>query len=111
TSSDEDIYIPEAYSAAARQVFQALSMQVAAGDEPAAQVTTYFCPITGLRVEVHRSLFPELAGAGAAMNSLFQGIEQRRIAVKWNGASLYGMPHTEHMLYLIFHALKHFVHA
>lgn len=111
TSSDEDIYIPEAYDDAARQVFQAQGMQVAAGDEPAAQVTTYVCPITGLRVEVHRSLFPELAGAGAAMNSLFQGIEQRRIAVKWNGASLYGMPHTEHMLYLIFHALKHFVHA
>lgn len=112
-SSDEDLYIPASYGQAAHTVLCQSGMRTDCAEDSLStrEVVTYVCPATGLRVEVHHRLFSALSPSEQAMNSVFLGLENRRISVECNGAPLYGMPHTEHMLYLIFHALKHFVHS
>ena len=68
---------------------------------------TYRNPKTGLCLELHRYLFDPDAGAYGSWNKFFENAEA-------NAAMCHGLPTlcpTEHMLYLLLHAFKHFLHS
>lgn len=64
-------------------------------------------PTTSVRLEVHRSLFPPQQEAYGAWNRLFPDVLSRSVVQD-------GIPTlspSDHMLYLICHAFKHFLHS
>ena len=44
-------------------------------------------------------------------NQFFQDVFRRKIQTEVQGVQVYTMGHTDHLLYLIFHAFKHFLHS
>ena len=75
------------------------------------QVVTYLDPETGLRVELHRRLFPEEAQAYGGMNACFQDAFRDCVPLRGGEKKVWTLPPEEHLLYLILHSLKHFLHS
>ena len=104
-SSDEDLWItPDAY----QDCCQALEeLGYVTQDPEDAFERTYRSPEGGLRIELHRQLFDPEAPAYGSWNSFFENAHRRQ-------ETLSGLPTlcpTDHMLYLLLHALKHFLHS
>lgn len=72
---------------------------------------TYIHPRNGLRLEVHLSLFPEESGSYGRLNREFPQIFQRSIVQIIQNTEIHTMDPTQHMLYLLCHGLKHFLHS
>lgn len=72
---------------------------------------TYTHKRTGLRLEVHLSLFPEQSKAYGRLNEEFPGIFEQRVSETVLGIEVYTLNETQHMLYLLCHGLKHFLHS
>ncbi len=64
-----------------------------------------------LYIEVHTALFPQNADAYGSWNELFEGAEDRCVDVTVDGHVLRSLAPTDHFLYLICHAFKHFLHS
>src|SRR5699024_8177716 len=45
------------------------------------------------------------------LNEMFRDVFQRKIQTEIQGVPVYTMGHTDHLLYLILHAFKHFLHS
>lgn len=60
-----------------------------------------------LYIELHKSLFPPDSAAYGNMNDLFIGAADRAIM----SDGVYTLCPTDHIIYLICHALKHFIHS
>ena len=70
---------------------------------------TYINPL--LRLEIHTSLFPEDSVAYGECNELFEAVFENEITVTIEDTELHTLNHTDHLLYLICHAYKHFLHS
>ena len=66
---------------------------------------------TGLHIEVHLSLFPEDSGAYGRLNQEFEDIFDRYTKELICGVEVETLDPTQHMLYLLCHGLKHFLHS
>ena len=64
-----------------------------------------------LYIEVHKQLFPPESGAYGDLNALFDGVWDRHMTVKLYGQQFETLTPTDHLLYLICHAYKHFLHS
>lgn len=62
-----------------------------------------------LTLEVHDRLFPTAEGVLRDLESLFTNAHTRSIIQEIDGVALRTMAHTDHFLYLICHAYKHFI--
>lgn len=105
-SSDEDVLIrPEKYEDCHRVMTEfGLTTRE---PESGSYEQSYFRPDSTMYIEIHRSLFPEESTAYGDMNRFFRDIRSRAVEQK-------GIPTlhpTDHMLYLICHAFKHFLHS
>ncbi|MEE1312126.1 MAG: nucleotidyltransferase family protein [Lachnospiraceae bacterium] len=110
-SGDEDLYIREEQFQECHESFLNKGMIVIDGDMEKGQVVTYGCPQTGLHIELHRKLFSEESKAYGKLNRAFDHVFDHAIQIKIDGTSLWTMEESEHMLYLIFHSFKHFLHS
>ena len=72
---------------------------------------TYIKKGSPLKIEVHTSLFSPDSQAYGHFNGLFDGICGRLITADVNGTHICTLGHTDHLLYLICHAFKHFIHS
>ena len=105
-SSDEDILIlPEDFPAAHRCLTE-LGFTTRDPEEKSYELS-YSRPGDPLLLELHRSLFPEESKAYGGLNRFFEHVRNR--AVEQNGITT--LDPTDHMLYLICHAFKHFLHS
>lgn len=112
-SGDEDLYIsPQQYSTL-HQVFQSHGMILCArGQDPQeAREVSYQKPDSGLYIEVHKSLFSEDSQAYGTFNHYFETASSRAIQHNIQDLPVWSLNHTDHLLYLILHALKHFIHS
>ena len=105
-SSDEDVLIPPDQFAACHEVMTRLGM-VPESDDFEDYEIPYSRPGGALYVELHKSLFPDESEAYGHFNRFFQDIRSRMVEVD----GIPTMAPTDHMLYLLCHAFKHFLHS
>lgn len=106
-SSDEDLLVSPEMLPKCRSVLQKVGFVC---DETAGEEIS--CRKTGspLHIELHGTLFPREQSYGT-MNNLFEGIFDRSQTIRIEGTALSVPDHTDHLLYLICHSFKHFIHS
>lgn len=105
-SSDEDVLIDPEQFAACHRVLTEFGLTTRDPDNDSYEVG-YVRPDSSLYVEIHRSLFPDEHTAYGDMNRFFTDVRSR--AVQQRGVPT--LHPTDHMLYLLCHAFKHFLHS
>lgn len=115
TSSDEDILADEKDFPAIDRVMAANGMELAQPQDgqarKTAQVLTYFNPQNGLRIELHSHLFSPDSDAYGGLDALFADSLKNAVRMNVSDVKIWSMTCTDHMLYLLFHAFKHFLHG
>ena len=105
-STDEDILVPEAQFAQCHRVLESCSLATKDPESEAYELP-YFSREGSLYLEIHKSLFPPENEAFGSLNRFFWDAPDRAIVI--DGVPT--MDYTDHMLYLICHAYKHFIHS
>lgn len=105
-SSDEDVLIPPENFPKCCEVMAQFGLTT-----PDPLGDAYEHPFSGKNnaqyIEIHKSLFPSEQSAYGGMNRFFRDVRSRAVDQK-------GIPTlhpTDHMLYLLCHAFKHFIHS
>ena len=108
-STDEDILIPPQQYGICKRVLEEEGMytEMTTGEAENAHEVPFRQKDGVLYIELHKSLFPPESEAYGSWNRFFEKAEQ--MAVESNG--VYTLGHTDHMFYLICHAIKHFFHS
>ena len=112
-SVDDDLLIPEADGAACHAALLDLGLTP---DEPAADPASawelsYHKPGSRLYVEVHKRLFDPESPVFGPFNEAFAGALDRAVALRVQDVELRTLAPTDHLLFLILHAFKHFLHS
>ena len=112
-SGDEDVLIPREQFGRCHEIFTENGMKpVEPGENMEAEgETPYYKEKGALHIELHKELFAAESKAYGEFNGLFADTFERKIQIEINGVQVYTMCHTEHLLYLIVHAFKHFLHS
>lgn len=113
-SGDEDIYISEGTYEEYHQALLNAGMKVADWDAEGVNTSheiSYVKKQGILRIELHKSLFDEETAALEGMNEQFSTAFEDSILLDVNGCRIRTMQYTDHLLFLINHAFKHFVNS
>lgn len=107
-SGDEDVLCDESGFAACHQVMTAFGMKPCVSESDSYEVS--YCNSEGvLYIELHKSLFARGSDIFGDCNRWFDLSRCTEITVQ--GEPVRTLCHTDHMLYLILHAFKHFLHS
>lgn len=112
-SADEDLLIrPEEFPQYHRAMLD-YGLELVNSDEDIekAHEVAYQNKEKHLYIEVHKTPFPPESGAYGDLNALFDGALDRRMTVTIYGQQFETLAPTDHLLYLICHAYKHFLHS
>lgn len=110
-SGDEDVLVMPEQFAACHPVLTEFGMQ------PSGQVQDNGCEVsykkTGspLYLELHKQLFPPASDAYGEFNRFFVHAPERSVQERIQGVAVPTLGYTDHLFYLICHALKHFLHS
>ena len=107
-SNDEDLYVRKEDSARAEQIMVEDGFQVA---NRSAEVTTLLDPVSGLSIELHTTLFSEKSQAYGSYQQFFADAFAHPAVHRIMGCDVYSLSHAQHMLFLIMHFVKHFLHG
>ena len=112
-SGDEDVLIPAEQFHKCADVFAQNQMDILEPDmNPDEEGEVPYYHVGGmLHIELHKELFSSESEAYGGLNRLFDDVFERKIQAEVNGVKVYTMCHTDHLLYLILHAFKHFLHS
>lgn len=112
-SGDEDVLIPPEQFTLCDQVFRENAMDYLEPEkDPEKEGEVPYYKKGGLlHIELHKELFPAQSEAYGELNEMFRNVFQRKIQTEIQGIPVYTMGHTDHLLYLILHAFKHFLHS
>ena len=107
-SSDEDLVIEGEKWAAYDAVLQKCGFHIMNTESPADIFEiSYSSPGSPLHLELHKTLFPADSEAFGIFNRFFTDLRERRVS---DGG--FSVPcATDHFLYLVLHAFKHFLHS
>jgi hypothetical protein len=109
-SSDEDLLVPRQQYEAAQGILEEMGMtcvKIRSGDYE----RDYGMQGSPLYVELHRDLFSPEEPACSGWNRYFEGVFERAVEVEIQGIPVLTMAPADHMLYLLLHAFKHFIHS
>lgn len=109
-SADEDLLLPPAQFADGCAVLERCGM-VTTETDPEAYERPYRMTEGPLYIELHRSLFDPQSDAYGHWNRFFTNVFDRAVEIDVGGEKLLTLGHTDHLLYLILHAFKHFLHS
>ncbi len=109
-SSDEDLLVPPEQFDAARRVLEDFGLEWVSTDSDANELP-YRQKGGSLYIELHRCLFPQREEAYGDWNQLFTGAFDRAVAENIQGVSIRTLDPTDHLFFLISHAMKHFLHS
>lgn len=111
-SSDEDLFVEDKNFRKAHDILIACGLTMQQGDDlDSSQVVTYTSQQSGLHIELHRELFSRESEAYGKLNKAFKQAFDHAIQIKIQKIPVWTMCSTEHLLYLIFHGFKHFLHS
>ena len=108
-SADEDLLLSSNEMPKALSVLEECGLTVGKAD--AEQVVSCISHETGLYLELHRALFSPSSVAYGGWNRYFEGCAGRAVPVEEEGAVYHTLCPRDHLLYLILHSLKHFLHS
>lgn len=109
-SLDEDLLIPEAEFAACNRAIRDYGMEPSGSDDPTAEEISWRSDEH--YIEAHRTLFSTESELFGELNGLFSGVTERETPYSVeSGRTVFSMPPREHLLYLLLHAYKHFIHS
>ena len=107
-SSDEDLFVPAKDKAACIAVLENEDYRREKPEDDEA----WRSPEGILKIEISfGKLFPQQGELFAVLNRAFAPVMTERVSFSVLETELKTFPATEHMLYLLAHALKHFVHS
>ena len=112
-SVDEDILVPPSQTEALHRF---LLEQGLHADEPDADIKSavelsYHRENSPTYIELHTKPFPPDNDAYGDLNKLFEGVFDRTARVQIEDVSVRTLSPTDHLLYLLCHAYKHFLHS
>ncbi|MDY5210981.1 nucleotidyltransferase domain-containing protein [Intestinibacter sp.] len=107
-SSDEDILVKKEDYEKLKDILcgEGLEFIEKEGNECA-----YLCRNTGLCIEVSTSLFSHESKAYGHLNRLFDDIFEKSITINIDGVDIKTLSHEQHLIYIVFHNMKHFLHG
>ena len=105
-SGDEDIYVRQEQYPDFHTFMEKMGYRAAKPNYNSEHEILY--KRKGLRIEGHWGLFPRENRRWEQMNSLTEGILERAVHRKIEGAEVLVMEPTDHMFFLLLHAMKHF---
>lgn len=113
TSGDEDLWIRSEEFEELHEQMLAWGMQLT---DPEQEICRSFEVSYGKKgspiyVEVHKNLFSPDEKAYADFNHFFEHTAERKKEVEIAGVQICTMESTDHLFYLICHAMKHFLHS
>lgn len=112
-SVDEDLLIaPEDFSRYHRALTE-YGLTLANPNQPleGADEVSYLDARRQLYIELHMRPFPPDSKAYGDCNTLFAGILDRTVTIQVEGMSVCTLAPTDHLLYLLCHAYKHFLYS
>lgn len=109
-SADEDLLVAPGHLVAAKAVLESMGLTTTE-TAPDAYEYPYRTTNGPLYIELHAHLFPPEGSAYGAWNRYFREVFDRAEEVLIQGEPVLTMAPTDHMLYLILHAFKHFLHS
>ena len=112
-SVDDDLLIPPEQAPAFHAALLELGLTA---DEPAADPEkawelSYHKPESSLYIELHKCLFDPDSEVFRSFNEPFDGALDRTVPVQIQDVTLRTLAPTGHLLFLILHAFKHFLHS
>lgn len=112
-SGDEDILIEKSDFEKAKAVLTALGYspereEVTARQLDEIQEVGFRSSQTGLYIELHVNPMGYENHLRSRMNDYFRTVFERSIEVEYDGVRIRTMSHTDHFLYLVLHAFRHF---
>ena len=110
-SADEDLYVRAKEFVPLRDLLLSLGFQPLGDTARDTEETAYRDPGSGLYVEVHRHLFPGDAAAYRRFNAPFLTAFDRAEETTVEDTPLWTLCPQDHLLYLILHSCKHFLHS
>lgn len=112
-SGDEDLVISSTQSVACHNILLGHGLHpIREGQDFTNQEEAgYQKPESWMYTEIHRSLFPSDAQAYGELNQFFSQAFSQAIVQEIQGIPIWTLDHTHHLLYLILHAFKHFIHS
>ena len=112
TSGDEDILVRKEDFAVCDAVLLEEGFQREEADDcHLPQEIPYLNPRSGVYIEMHFSLFAEESGAYGHLNQEFTDVWNSAVCEEIQGTPVWTLAPTLHLLYLICHSLKHFLHG
>ena len=108
-SEDEDLFIRPAEYDEYKRALQAYGLQPA-NDEDSYEVM-FSDKKLGMYLELHTSLFPAKSDAYGDCNRFFEGAIERAVEMPIEDVTLRTLAPTDHLLFLLCHAYKHFLHG
>lgn len=111
-SGDEDLYIPEGTFNQYDRALKAAGMEVAEWDQKKTEMLHEISYVKRggiLRIELHKSLYDMENIAYARMEDFFADSFKNAAICDIDGVPVYTMCPTDHITFLILHALKHFI--
>lgn len=109
-SGDEDVFCGEAAFAECQKAFVDFGMEPGHEDHDGYEIP-FYKPEGLLYIELHKTLFDRHSEIFADCNRLFDRAFEHPESVTVNGVQIATLGWTDHMLYLILHALKHLLHS
>ena len=112
-SVDEDILVARKEAPAFHRffLFQGLTADQPEEDPDIAPELSYHKPESPTYVEMHICYFDTGSAAYGEMNEIFLGAEDRAVPMTIEDVTLRTLHPTDHLLYLLCHMYKHFLHS
>lgn len=110
SSGDEDVLCGETQFAKCHEAMLRIGMQTESNSLESYEVS-YSKPNSPLYVELHKTLFARNSDVFNDYNRFFENALQRAVEVEIRGIPVTTLCPTDHILYLIIHAYKHFLHS
>ena len=112
-STDEDLLVDPAEFPQIHQALLAYGFRLVQPDKDlrASFEVSYEDPERGLCVEVHKALFSQNMPYLNRMNGCFRGMFDRAVTERVCGVPIRTLGENDHLLFLILHALKHFLYS
>lgn len=109
-SADEDLLVAPGHLEQAKAVLEEMGL-FTTEQAPGAYEYPYRAAGSPLYIELHAHLFPPESEAYGGWNEYFRQVFDRVEEMEIQGEPVLTMAPTDHMLYLILHAFKHFLHS
>ena len=110
-SGDEDLYVPDEEFDGCCEFLRDYGMEPTADAAPDAHEIGWQKRGGSLYIELHRRLFSPDSIAYGDLEAFFDCAAEKAAAYPTQYGTVYSLPPHDHLLYLLLHAYKHFLHS